>query len=243
MNILNKKNMMTLLFAASLLPLADRVEAAPGLDFSAMAPYENGGPNTFGISNGYTVVGWKFSPKTDLFLTKLGVYDADKDRMHSEQHQVGIWSSADSASPLASVIIDENKGNIPVASSPGNALFHFESLAAPIKLIAGMTYYVGATLYSGTVTQPGQIPNSTDFDSFASINGDVPVTINPYINYLGNAYATSSSNALVLPNLSYSEAAYTIGANIDVTPTPIPAAAWLLGSGLLGLVGMRRRQQ
>lgn len=32
--------------------------------------------------------------------------------------------------------------------------------------------------------------------------------------------------------------------NVDVTPTtptPIPAAAWLLGSGLLGLVGIRRK--
>jgi hypothetical protein len=29
---------------------------------------------------------------------------------------------------------------------------------------------------------------------------------------------------------------------INVTPTPIPAAAWLLGSGLLGLVGIRRRK-
>jgi hypothetical protein len=27
----------------------------------------------------------------------------------------------------------------------------------------------------------------------------------------------------------------------SVTPTPIPAAAWLLGSGLMGLVGIRRR--
>ncbi len=29
----------------------------------------------------------------------------------------------------------------------------------------------------------------------------------------------------------------------DTTPTPIPAAAWLFGSGLLGLVGLRRRQK
>ena len=27
------------------------------------------------------------------------------------------------------------------------------------------------------------------------------------------------------------------------TPTPIPAAAWLLGSGLMGLAGIRRRKQ
>jgi hypothetical protein len=32
-------------------------------------------------------------------------------------------------------------------------------------------------------------------------------------------------------------------AGTNVTPTPIPAAAWLLGSGLLGLVGMRRKKQ
>lgn len=31
--------------------------------------------------------------------------------------------------------------------------------------------------------------------------------------------------------------------NVNVTPTPVPAAAWLLGSGLLGLVGLRRRER
>lgn len=28
----------------------------------------------------------------------------------------------------------------------------------------------------------------------------------------------------------------------DTTPTPIPAAAWLLGSGLMGLIGLKRRK-
>jgi hypothetical protein len=31
--------------------------------------------------------------------------------------------------------------------------------------------------------------------------------------------------------------------NVNVTPTPVPAAAWLLGSGLLGLAGLRRREK
>jgi hypothetical protein len=29
--------------------------------------------------------------------------------------------------------------------------------------------------------------------------------------------------------------------NVNATPTPIPAAAWLLGSGIMGLAGIRRR--
>jgi len=31
--------------------------------------------------------------------------------------------------------------------------------------------------------------------------------------------------------------------NTAVTPTPIPGAVWLLGSGLLGLVGLKRRMR
>jgi hypothetical protein len=33
----------------------------------------------------------------------------------------------------------------------------------------------------------------------------------------------------------------TASLTVDATPTPVPAAAWLLGSGLVGLVGIRRR--
>ena len=33
-----------------------------------------------------------------------------------------------------------------------------------------------------------------------------------------------------------------LSSQTDATTTPIPAAAWLLGSGLMGLFGVRRRQ-
>jgi hypothetical protein len=33
------------------------------------------------------------------------------------------------------------------------------------------------------------------------------------------------------------------GGTLSVVPTPIPPAAWLLGSGLLGLAGIRRRMK
>jgi len=39
---------------------------------------------------------------------------------------------------------------------------------------------------------------------------------------------------------------YATGATagtLDPAPTPIPAAAWLLGSGLMGLLGLRKKEK
>jgi hypothetical protein len=230
------------MFAATLATGPGKAHAALGLDFSATAPYENGGPSALSggtVSSGYSTVGWSFTANRDLYLNRLGVYDADKDRLHSEQHLVGIWSGG---SLLASMAIDESSGNVPSSSASGMAQFHYGTLNNSLLLHAGQTYFVGATLYSGIVSNPGSvIPNTTDFDMFASINSETPVTINQNITYLNSAYAISTINQLTIPGSTYSGATYTVGANIDVTPTPIPAAAWLLGSGLLGLVGIRRR--
>lgn len=227
------------LLAVTLLTGANSAEAALGIDFSGAVAssglVENGGPTTFGATNGFSIVGWSFKPTVDLYLTRLGVYDADRDRLHSEQHQVGIWS-AGMASPLTSVTINESTGNVP-DTSPAGAKFHFVNTATPVVLTAGQTYFVGATMYAGLVNGT----STTDYDSFAAFNkGDSPVYLNPFIQYLGSAYALNGTNSLTIPTTSFITD-YAVGANIDVTPTPIPAAAWLLGTGLLGLVGIRRR--
>ena len=227
------RNRLTVaLLALALVAWAAAAHATLGIDLTPSAPYENGGPTTFGVSTGYTVVGWSFTPKTDLYLTRLGVWDADKDKIHSELHYVGIWAAGNPSSPLASVSINEQTRNVP-ETSPNGAYFHFGNLTAPLRLSAGATYAVGATLYAG-------LANSTpDFDAFASIKGDSPVFLNPNITYLGNAYAINGTNGLVFPGSTYTESEYTIGSNIDVTPVPIPGAVLLLGSGLAGIVGMR----
>lgn len=227
--------------AVSLLAGADSSEAALGIDFTGAVAsgglVENGGPTTFGATSGFSIVGWSFKPTVDLYLTRLGVYDADRDRLHSEQHQVGIWSAGSTmASLLTSVTINESTGNMP-ESSPAGAMFHFVNTATPVVLTAGQTYFVGATMYAGLVNGT----STTDYDSFAAFNkGDSPVYLNPYIQYLGSSYALNSTNSLTIPTTAF-VTDFAVGANIDVTPTPIPAAAWLLGSGLLGLVGIRRR--
>lgn len=47
------------------------------------------------------------------------------------------------------------------------------------------------------------------------------------------------------PQLTLSAQTMVINGVIDLgtAPTPIPAASWLLGSGLMGLVGLRRRMR
>jgi hypothetical protein len=56
--------------------------------------------------------------------------------------------------------------------------------------------------------------------------------------------ATSNGTLFTIDlNNDGTTAVQTLASGTTATPTPIPAAAWLLGSGLLGLVGIRRRQK
>lgn len=124
-----------------------------------------------------------------------------------------------------------------VVTGSYGASYHMESLSKPVVLIQGAVYYVGATLFAQT---NGLNP---DFDHFASFDSGDPgynLSINSNISFLNNAYGTNSVNQLVFPNNIDTYSEYLFDANIDVTPTPIPAAFWLLGSGLVGLAGIRR---
>lgn len=53
------------------------------------------------------------------------------------------------------------------------------------------------------------------------------------IKFIGTAQST--------PNLDYQDR-FALD-NLDVSPVPIPAAMWLLGSGFAGIVGIRRRRK
>ncbi|NVN90132.1 MAG: VPLPA-CTERM sorting domain-containing protein [Desulfuromonadales bacterium] len=253
-----KKMIPAALLAVTLVSGSNVAHAALGVDFNATTNLnENGGPSTFGSTDSaadkYTVVGWSFRANTDLYLTRLGVYDSDKDRLHNEDHKVGIWSASSQSNPLATATLSELKGNQPTASAIGQALFHWsDNLTTPIILHKGETYYVGATTYSGAPLSSGSMSNTSDFDYFAAFNDTdgLNVSVNQNITYLGNAYAIGHdmTNSLIFPGSVWTDPAtgqpvvqYTVGANIDVTPTPIPAAAYLLGSGLLGLAGIRRK--
>jgi hypothetical protein len=60
------------------------------------------------------------------------------------------------------------------------------------------------------------------------------------LGYAGYSWEDDGSGVMywgVAPNAGF----ITEDLTVAVAPVPVPAAAWLLGSGLLGLIGIRRR--
>lgn len=106
-------------------------------------------------------------------------------------------------------------------------------------------------------------PGQTWYDSglqFASLPaGNYMFTISTYINYAKGAYlsegfAYDSQTPIPLSNWNQPAGHYGMGTFYEVhlsgvdtaqnntAPTPIPGAVWLMGSGLVGLIGARRKK-
>jgi predicted extracellular nuclease len=104
-------------------------------------------------------------------------------------------------------------------------------------------------LVNGTSALGGSSPSAL---SFVDLIGYGNTAGTPANNTTGNLVPSTVTNqTAVIRDQGGLATTFTVGtpnphnslspANSPVTPTPIPAAAWLLGSGLLGLVGIRRR--
>jgi hypothetical protein len=103
-----------------------------------------------------------------------------------------------------------------------------------INNTTGWNDYYQAVMFGNTIhyslNLSGAAGNSFGL-SFYGADGATPLLTND----LTNGYATTidlNANGAVVTNNSN---------QVSVAQTPIPAAAWLLGSGLMGLAGIRRR--
>lgn len=187
-----------------------------------------------------TLIGWSFTTDKDLYVTKLGLWDFERDLVPEHNHFVGIWDNTGALQ--TSVTINE-----PAAPAHPNTPFHFAEI--PHYLLKAGSYTLAAivgndlfTYHAPTVVDPSS--TTVPFNNLQFKN----------VTYLQDAFYDLADGGTV-NQVNFGSFSVTtgvtgtgtviggFGANMDAVPTPIPAAAWLLGSGLLGLVGLRRRNR
>jgi hypothetical protein len=171
--------------------------------------------------NGYSVpqsFGYVFTPTTNIEVTSLGFFDYSGTGL-GESHEVGIFNS--SGTLLTSTTIPAGTG--------GTLEDRFRYIGiTPLELYAGQTYTAAALLTTAT----------DDIVGYANVSG---ISVNPAISLpsFPARYIFTSTAVLTLPTqTALASADMYIGPNFQLVP--LPPSVWLLGSGLLGLAGLRR---
>ena len=155
-------------------------------------------------------LGFQFTTTSAINVTALGYYD-DLLNGLTQSHDVGIYNS--SGTLLVSTTV--------VNSDPLTSWFRMHSIA-PTLLAAGQTYYImGVT---------GAENYTFDPTGFA---------VDPSITFVADVFNNVPSAVLAFPNDTAGVTGW-FGPNFATSAVPVPPTVLLLGSGLLGLVGLRR---
>jgi len=163
-------------------------------------------------------LGYSFTVNSDFLTKQLGFFDSGALGL-TNSHAVGLWDV--NGTLLASVTIGAGL-TAPIADG-----FRWANLSTTALLTAGNTYTLGGTL----------IANDADLMGIsATIN--TPFTLGQTSLYHDNV---GTDTTLRLPDVSFAQVSGFYGPNLAGSPVPIPSAGWLLGSGLVGLIGLRRR--
>ncbi|MEO0629943.1 MAG: PEP-CTERM sorting domain-containing protein [Planctomycetota bacterium] len=177
----------------------------------------------FGGAIAGDTVGWEFSVNQDVFVTDLGIWNADTQfgaEGLTSDHRVGIWNLATGALLVEAV------------AGPGGDVVGEWTYAsvAQTQLSVGETYVIGALYNEGGVS---------DGDSY--VTSALSVSTSSDVNFLGGRSPLAGDLGFGLPaTFSGSTSFGRFGPNFQFVPVPAPASAALLGLG--GLAAARRRR-
>ena len=214
---MKKSRLLGAVCASAFLFISTSSKAAPVIDSftGGVGPF-----SSFHAGSSGDVIGYSFIADVDLTVTDLGIINDPVDGALDSAHSVGLWDTT-SETLLGSVSVDSGDSLIDG--------FYYATLAANINLTAGMEYVLGA-LYT-----------TDDIDNYLS--GPTSITTTNISSTVG-VFPSDADLGFVFPTETTAGNLGRIGPNMLAAPTiPIPAALWLFGSGLLGLVGIARRKK
>jgi hypothetical protein len=134
--------------------------------------------------------------------------------------------------------------NLSYGGYTGWRLPNFDSCTSPPSLCSGGTemYHLFYNELGGVVNQSITTTHNTNYDLFQNVQSYFYWTGVEYPPIPGDAYYFNFNNGGLFPNLEINGGFAWAVRPGDVAAVPLPAAAWLFGSGLLGLIGIARRK-
>jgi hypothetical protein len=222
--------MNVLVLAVLILALGNPAAFAAAVSFTAADVTGN-------FSDGNNrVVGWEFTTNSAIIVTDLGFYDANADGL-VESHDIGLYTSGGTLL-VSGTVLSGTAGTL-------DGLFRYVDVA-DTPLAANETFVIGALILGTSPSHFGDL--WIWYDEVAGVNVINP-TIDPAISMFGpggTRFNCCSDTTLTFPATRGVDTGDNVrtaflGPNFQLMPVPVPAAAWLFGSGVVGLVGIRRR--
>jgi hypothetical protein len=157
----------------------------------------------------------------------------------------GVWTGSFTFS-----MFSPNGGAVGAPTAPQAWTWDFD--AGTVEFTNTTTFYASVwTAHDTTITDDGSsygpsAPGGVNVLFDWSVNINIPVTSDWDVTASGNAAgdtATVTVNSVTITAGSPAFPGFHPNFSGDLTKVPVPAAAWLMGSGLIGLVGVARRRK